>query len=75
MIWLLLACWRPSPYSPPEMPEEAANALAQLGEEAPQDAAAEAAPDEGAEGATPEEAAPEEAEKAEEEAPEAPPME
>ncbi len=36
MIWLLLACWRPSPYSPPEVPEEAANALTQLGEEAPE---------------------------------------
>jgi hypothetical protein len=36
MIWLLLACWRPSPYSPPEVPEEAANAMAQLGEEVPE---------------------------------------
>lgn len=75
MIWLLLACWRPSPYSPPEVPEEAANALAQLGEEVP--AADEAAPEnaEAAEEAPGEEAQPEEAENAEEEAPEVPPME
>ncbi len=75
MIWLLLACWRPSSYSPPEVPEEAANALAQLGEEVPEAGEPVAENAEATEEANPEEAPAEEPENTEEEAPEVPPME
>jgi hypothetical protein len=53
-VWLLGACWRPEPWTPPPVPDEAAEALADEGSEAkaPDGATDEAGAREGAADAT-----------------------